>query len=92
MRKTRVIGFVVASLVSAASLAQAQNASPNARQERRAEARGIEGRAGHEGRGGLLRGITLSVRYERAMARAFGAQLPAQGPLAHAEPSSAVSG
>jgi Spy/CpxP family protein refolding chaperone len=60
MRKTRVIGFVVASLVSAASLAQAQNASPNARQERRAEARGIEGRAGHEGRGGLLRGITLS--------------------------------
>ena len=60
MRKSRVIGFVVASLVSAASLAQAQTASPNARQERRAEARGIEGRAGREGRGGLFRGITLS--------------------------------
>ena len=59
MRKTRVIGFVVASLVSVASLAQAQTASPNARQERR-EARGIEGRAGREGRGGLFRGITLS--------------------------------
>jgi Spy/CpxP family protein refolding chaperone len=57
MRKTRVIGFVVASLVSAASLAQAQTASPNARQEHRAEGRGIEGR---EGRGGLFRGITLS--------------------------------
>jgi Spy/CpxP family protein refolding chaperone len=60
MRKTRVIGFVVASLVSVASLAQAQSASPNARQERRAEGRGIEGRAGREGRGGLFRGITLS--------------------------------
>jgi Spy/CpxP family protein refolding chaperone len=60
MRKSRVIGFVVASLVSAASLAQAQTASPNARQERRAEGRRIEGRAGREGRGGLLRGITLS--------------------------------
>jgi len=59
MRKTRVIGFVVASLVSVASLAQAQTASPNARQERR-EARGIEGRGGREGRGGLFRGITLS--------------------------------
>jgi Spy/CpxP family protein refolding chaperone len=59
MRKTRVIGFVVASLVSVASMAQAQTASPNARQERR-EARGIEGRAGREGRGGLFRGITLS--------------------------------
>ena len=57
MRKSRVIGFVVASLVSAASFAQAQTAAPNARQERRAEARGIEGRGG---RGGLFRGITLS--------------------------------
>ena len=61
MRKSRVIGFVVASLVSAASFAQAQTASPNARQERRAEARGVEGRAGHEGRGGLFRGIKLSA-------------------------------
>lgn len=59
MRKSRVIGFVVASLVSVASLAQAQSASPNARQERRA-ARGIEGRAGREGHGGLFRGIALS--------------------------------
>jgi len=60
MRKSRVIGFVVASLVSAASLAQAQTASPNARQERRSEARGTEGRAGREGRGGLFRGVKLS--------------------------------
>jgi Spy/CpxP family protein refolding chaperone len=49
--------LVVASLVSAASFAQAQTAAPNARQERRAEGRGIEGRGG---RGGLFRGITLS--------------------------------
>jgi Spy/CpxP family protein refolding chaperone len=60
MRKTRVIGFVVASLVSAASLVQAQSATPNARHERHAEGRGIEGRAGRGGRGGLFRGITLS--------------------------------
>jgi Spy/CpxP family protein refolding chaperone len=60
MRKHRVIGFVVAALVSAASFAQAQTASPNARSERRAEARGMEGRGGRAGRGGLLRGITLS--------------------------------
>ncbi|MEO8562163.1 MAG: hypothetical protein ABI601_08825 [bacterium] len=60
MRKSRVIGFVVASLVSAASLAQAQTASPNARQERRTEARGIEGRAGRGGHRGVFRGITLS--------------------------------
>jgi Spy/CpxP family protein refolding chaperone len=60
MRKSRVIGFVVASLVSVASFAQAQTATPNARQERRGEARGIEGRAGHGGRGGLFKGVTLS--------------------------------
>ena len=57
MRKSRVIGLVVASLVCAASFAQAQTAAPNGRQERRAEARGVEGRGG---RGGLFRGITLS--------------------------------
>jgi Spy/CpxP family protein refolding chaperone len=56
MRKSRVIGLVVASLVSAASIAQAQTAAPNARHERRAEARGVEGRVGR----GLFRGITLS--------------------------------
>jgi len=60
MRKSRVIGFVVASFVSVASMAQAQTASPNARHERRAEGQGIEGRAGREGRGGLFRGITLT--------------------------------
>jgi Spy/CpxP family protein refolding chaperone len=56
MRKSRVIGLVVASLVSAASFAQAQASAPSARQERHDKARRIEG---HQGRG-LLRGITLS--------------------------------
>jgi Spy/CpxP family protein refolding chaperone len=57
MRKTRVIGLVVASLVSVGSLAQAQASAPSARQERHAERRGVEGR---QGRGGLFRGITLT--------------------------------
>jgi Spy/CpxP family protein refolding chaperone len=57
MRKSQVIGLVVASLVSAASFAQAQASAPNARQERRADGRGMEGR---QGRGGLFRGITLT--------------------------------
>jgi Spy/CpxP family protein refolding chaperone len=57
MRKSRVIGLVVASLVSAASLAQAQTSAPSARQERHDNGRGMEGR---QGRGGLLRGITLT--------------------------------
>ncbi|MDB4883875.1 MAG: hypothetical protein JWL95_2641 [Gemmatimonadetes bacterium] len=56
MRKTQVIGFVVA-LMSVASIAQAQASAPNARHEQRAAGRGVEGR---EGRNGLLRGITLS--------------------------------
>jgi Spy/CpxP family protein refolding chaperone len=56
MRKTQVIGLVVASLVSAASFAQAQTATQNDRPGRRAEARGIDGRGGR----GLFRGITLS--------------------------------
>jgi Spy/CpxP family protein refolding chaperone len=57
MRKSQVIGLVVASLVSAASFAQAQTSAPNARQERHGAARGMEGR---QGRGGLFRGITLT--------------------------------
>ena len=60
MRKSRVIGLVVASLVSTASFAQAQTSAPNAGQERRAEGRRMEGRQGREGRGGLFRGITLT--------------------------------
>jgi Spy/CpxP family protein refolding chaperone len=57
MRKSQVIGLVVASLVSAASFAQAQASAPNARQERHGAGRGMEGR---QGRGGLFRGITLT--------------------------------
>ena len=58
MRKSRVIGLVVASLVSAASFAQAQSSAPAPRHQQRAEGRGLEGR---QGRGGLFRGITLSA-------------------------------
>jgi Spy/CpxP family protein refolding chaperone len=57
MRKSRVIGFVVASLVSAASLAQAQASAPSARTERHDAGRGLEAR---RGRGALFRGITLT--------------------------------
>jgi Spy/CpxP family protein refolding chaperone len=57
MRKSRVIGFVVASLVSVASLAQAQASAPSAPQQRHGAGPGVEGRRGH---GGLFRGIKLS--------------------------------
>jgi Spy/CpxP family protein refolding chaperone len=56
MSKIRMIGLAVASLVSVASIAQAQTAVPNARQERHA-AGAMEGRHEH---GGLFRGIKLS--------------------------------
>ena len=61
MRKSRVIALVVASLVSSASYAQAQSATPNARAERR-EMRGMRGMRGMHGKrgGGPMRGITLS--------------------------------
>lgn len=57
MHKSRVIALVVASLVSSASLAQAQSAAPAPRAERHQMRDGM-----WEGRGhmGLLRGITLS--------------------------------
>ncbi|MEO6528063.1 MAG: Spy/CpxP family protein refolding chaperone [Gemmatimonadaceae bacterium] len=57
MGKSQVIGFVVASLVSVASLAPAQASAPNARHERHGAGRGMEGRPG---RGGLFRGISLT--------------------------------
>lgn len=57
MRKSRVIGFVVASLVSTASLAQAQASAPNARTERHETGRGLQD---GQGRRGLFRGITLN--------------------------------
>lgn len=57
MRKSRVIGLVVASLVSAASIAQAQSTATSPRSDRHAAGRGMEGRPG---RGGLFRGVNLS--------------------------------
>jgi Spy/CpxP family protein refolding chaperone len=61
MRKTRVIALVIASLVSTASVVQAQAATPDRKEQGarmgRGDGRGLEGRGG---RGGLLKGITLS--------------------------------
>ena len=56
MRKTRVIGFAIAAILTAGTIAQAQTATPQPRQNRHATGRGANG----EGRGGLLRGIKLS--------------------------------
>jgi Spy/CpxP family protein refolding chaperone len=57
MRKSRVIAFVVASLVSSASLVQAQSAAPGQQVPRREARGGVRGERGH---GGALRGIKLS--------------------------------
>jgi protein CpxP len=57
MRKTRVLAVVVASLVSAASFAQAQSAAPAPQAGRHGMRGGMEG---ERGRGGMLKGIKLS--------------------------------
>jgi Spy/CpxP family protein refolding chaperone len=57
MRKTRVLAVVVASLVSAASFAQAQSATPAPQADRHAMQGAMNG---ERGRGGMLRGIKLS--------------------------------
>src|SRR5262245_4582041 len=55
MRKTHVIGFVIVSLLTVGSVAQAQSAAPAAPQARQQRGGRFE-----RGRGRLLRGIKLS--------------------------------
>lgn len=57
MRKSRVIGFAIAGILTVGTIAQAQSTTTQPRQQRHAVGR--EGRGGR-GRAGLLRGITLS--------------------------------
>ena len=57
MRKTRVLAFVVASLVSAASVAGAQSPAAVSQGARHGMGRGLEG--GRGTRGGALRGMEL---------------------------------
>jgi Spy/CpxP family protein refolding chaperone len=57
MRKSRIIAFVVASLVSTASFAGAQAPAPGAQAGRGAMGRGMQGGRGERG---LFRGIKLS--------------------------------
>ena len=55
MRKSGVVGFVIASLLTLGTIAQAQTASPGTSQDRQQRS----GRS-ESGRGRLLRGIKLS--------------------------------
>ena len=57
MRKTRVIGFAIAAILTVGTVAQAQAATESPRHQRRGM-----GRVGNDGpgRAGLFRGITLS--------------------------------
>jgi len=57
MRKSRVIGFAIAAILSVGTVAQAQSTTTQPRQPRHAGGRAARG---GEGRGGLLHGITLS--------------------------------
>jgi Spy/CpxP family protein refolding chaperone len=57
MRKSRVIGFAMAAILSVGTLAQAQSTTTQPEHQRQGMGRGD--RRG-PGRGGLLRGITLS--------------------------------
>src|SRR5215210_4065290 len=57
MRKTRVIGFAVAAILSVGTMAQAQSAAPQPQRNGHAMGRGDRG---DQGRRGLLRGVTLS--------------------------------
>ena len=65
MRKSHVIGFVIVSLLTVGSIAQAQTAAPRTPQARQQRGGRIEG-----GRGRLLHGIKLSdAEKERAEIR-----------------------
>ena len=55
MRRTRVIGIAIVSLLTVGSVAQAQNAAPGVPQARQQRVGKFE-----KGRGRLLRGIKLS--------------------------------
>lgn len=57
MRKSRVIGFAIAAILSVGTVAQAQSTTTQPQQPRHATGRAARG---ERGRGGLLRGITLS--------------------------------
>ena len=57
MRRNRVIGFAIAGILSLGTLAHAQSTTTQPKQQRHAIGRGVRG---GQGRGLLLRGITLS--------------------------------
>jgi Spy/CpxP family protein refolding chaperone len=59
MRKSRVVGFAIAGILSVGTIAQAQSTTTQPQQQREA-GRGNRAVRGARGRGGLLRGITLS--------------------------------
>lgn len=74
MRKSRVIALAVASLVSAASFAQAQTAAPVAMPQH-----AMRGQMQHaRGQGGMLKGITLSAA-EKAQLKTIHAKYATEG-------------
>jgi Spy/CpxP family protein refolding chaperone len=75
MRKTRVMAFVVASLVSTASFAGAQAPAASPKGGRHAMGPGIEGRRGDRG---ALRGLTLSDA-EKTKVQAINTKYAAEG-------------
>lgn len=77
MRKTRVLAFVVASLVSAASFAGAQAPGVSAQGGRHAMGRGMEGRR-DGARGAMLRGLKLSDA-EKAKVKEIHARYAVEG-------------
>jgi Spy/CpxP family protein refolding chaperone len=57
MRKSRVVGFAIAAILSVGTVAPAQSTTTQPQQPRHAARRAMRG---GQGRGGLLRGVTLS--------------------------------
>ena len=57
MRKSRVVGFAIAGILSVSTIAQAQSTTTQPQQQRHATRNDVRGK---RGRGGLLRGVTLS--------------------------------
>ena len=57
MRKSRVIGFAIAAILSVGTVVQAQSTTTQPQRRRQAAGRAVRG--GHD-RGGLLRGVNLS--------------------------------
>lgn len=78
MRKSRVIGYAIAAILSVGTVAQAQSTPTQPDHPRHGQGRGARGVRGGPGGAGLLRGTTLSDA-EKAKVKEIHAKYVAEG-------------